>query len=99
MNDDIPGDPKKEIQKLQRVARADRGWSWPSLVEAVLAVLTALAAVVWLAALFWVPDGISGQAWLFGGLFAGLFFGGPTLLVYVLRRGAIGAIERFVTGW
>lgn len=97
--DDMPGDPQEDIKKVRRAIRSGgRSWSWAEAIEGVLGGLTGLIGVGWLAALMWTPDPISGQLWLFGGMFALLCVGGPTALVYFLRRGGVRTIERAIAG-
>lgn len=95
--DDLPGDPQEDLKKARRAMRSDGwSWSWAAAIEGVFGALTGLVGIGWLVALWFTPDPISGQLWLFGGMFALLCIGGPTMLVYFLRRGGVRTIERAI---
>jgi hypothetical protein len=97
--DDLPGDPQKDIQKARRAMRTDgMSWSWASAIEGLLLSLTGLVGLGWIVALWFTPTPISGELWLFGGMFAMFCFGAPTALVYFLRRGGVKQIERAIAG-
>lgn len=86
-----------DLEKIKDLRGSDgMDMTIPAIAELVFATLTALTAIVWLAALYWTPEPISGQDWMLGGVVGLGMFGGPAAATYFLRRGGAGLIMDFV---
>jgi hypothetical protein len=98
-DDDLNSMAKEDLRNARRMAQGSgRSWTAPAIIEAALLTLTGFVALGWIIALFYTPSPIPSEVWLFGGLFAMACFGGPTALVYMVRRGGLKAITRAMRG-
>lgn len=75
----------EKFRRLQESGGFDN--SLPAWLELIGATLTAILVGLWMLSLLWVPDPIGGRAWMGVGMIGLVLFGGPTALIYWLRRG------------
>jgi Flp pilus assembly protein TadB len=87
-----------DLQKVRRARNRDSFFDggFAAWFEAIGATLTALVGLAWFGLMFLVPDVISGTTWMGIGMFGLILLGGPTGLVYWLRRGGGRTVLRIV---
>lgn len=86
---------RDDVRRVREVAGGGGGvdTSLPAMVEGGFGALTALVGLVWFLMLFWVPDPISGGAWMGFGMLGLVLFGAPTGAIYALRRGGAEVVR------
>ena len=98
-DDDLRDMAQDDLKKARRLASGSgRSWTGPAIIELGLMTVTGFVALGWIIALFYTPEPIPSDLWLFGGMFAMACFGGPTVLIYSVRRGGLQAITRALEG-
>lgn len=92
-----PGDMlKDDLEKVSDLRSGGMDTSIPALMELAFGSLAGLTALLWIVALFWVPDPITGQTWMGLGALGGVLFGLPAGAIFMLRRGGAEVLMAIV---
>lgn len=93
MNDDFNELARKDLEKVSAYQGQGLDTSLPAMIELGFGSLTALVAICWFVAMYWVPDPIPGTTWFGVGMVGLVLFGLPAGTIFVLRRGGADVVR------